>query len=94
MSADGIEVPQRYYTELRVCHANIPQHLLDHHLGITIGIGGRGGHILLIGHGVVAAVYRCAGRKDHRPAAILPHHPQEGQRTADVVVVVLQRLLY
>ena len=92
--ADGVEIPQRHRREVGVSRTDIPQDLFDHHLGIAIGIGRRGGHLLPVRHRVLTAVDRGAGGKDHGAAAVLPHHTQQRQCAAHVVLVVFQRLFH
>ena len=94
VSTDRVEIPQSHSRELRIGSANVPQNLFDHDLGVAIGIRCRGRHFLHVGSLIVAAVNGRTGGENYHVAVILPHDTQQGECTADVVLVVFQRLFH
>ncbi len=93
MRSDGVEVAEQHDIPLGVCRVEVGQDLLDHPLRPAIGVCGRLLRALLgEGQGIGLAVDRGGGAEDDVLAAVVPHHVDEGQRIAEVVRVVLDRL--
>ena len=79
MRPDGVEVPESHHAPLRIRRYQIPQELLDHDLGIAVGIGGGGGHILGVGHRIMYPVYGGGGGEYQLFAAVFAHSLQQQQ---------------
>ena len=93
VGADGVKVAQQHHAPLRVGGVQVAENLLDHHLGVAVGVGGGGGHPLFKGNRIVHAVDGGGGGKDNPLAAVLPHALAEHQGAGDIVVVIFQRLV-
>ena len=92
MRPDGVEVPECHHAPFRIRNHQIPQELLDHHLGVAVRVGGGGGHVLSVGHRVMYPVYGGRGGEYQLLAAILPHSLEQQQGAGQIVVIILQGL--
>ena len=91
----GVKVAQQDDVPFRVGFLDVHQHLLEHRLCPAVGIGTLTFRTVLGDgnlHGV--AVDSGAGGEDDVLAAILAHDIDQHQRAADVVLVILPRLLH
>ena len=94
VGADGVEVAKEHHIPLGVGLLNVGEHLLEHGLGLAVGVGdGALRAVLGDGHGLRRAVDGGGGGEDDVFEAVLAHHVHQHQRTADVVLVVLPGLL-
>ena len=74
VSADRIEISKQSDAPFPVGNCHIPEYLLDHHLGIAVGVGGGvGRHGLNIGDWVIHAVNGGRGGENYPLAAVGAH---------------------
>ena len=59
--ADRVEIAQQRDRPLVVGGVNVFEYLLDHQLGVAVGIGRAGGHILNVRYGIYRSVDCCGG---------------------------------
>ena len=95
MRADGVEVTQQHDVPLVVAHVQVGEHLLEHALGPSVGVGAVVlGALLGDRDELGLAVHRCAAGEHDVLHAMVARHIAQHQRAGDVVPVVLQRLLH
>ena len=86
----GIEIAQEDDLPGGIGNPEIPKDLLDHQLGAAVGIGGGKGKFLPYRNCSWIAVNSCGRTEDDPLDPTGSHHLAEGNRRADVVVIVIQ----
>ena len=95
MSADRIEVTEKNNGKLAICVAGVLEDLLDHVLGLTVGVGAvTNVHILGDRHRFGIAVNGCGRAKYKLVTAVLLHGFKKGKGRVEVVSVVKNGKLY
>lgn len=90
---DGVEVAQQHHVPLIVGVLHVDEHLLEHALGLTVGVGAVAlGAFLGDGDDGGVAIYCCRRREDDVLAAVAAHRVEEHKGGVHVVLVVLERL--
>ena len=93
MRASGIEIAQRCNAPLGIGLHQVCQTLLDDELGAAIGIGHRQRRIFRDRHAFGFAIDG-GGRTENQFAhAVLMQRAQQADRTGDVIVKIIQRLI-
>ena len=86
-----VEVAQQHHGPTRICLGDIAQHLLDHQLGATIGVGRRERKLLADGYGMWVTVDGGRRAEDQIEDAGLGHLFTQGQGRGYVVLIVGER---
>ena len=95
MSADGIEVTKQYHSPLRIGYKDIGQHLLQHALGLSIGVGNLTlGAFLGNRDKCRITVYGSRGTEHNILYVVLSHHVTENQSSGNIIIVILDGLAY
>ena len=93
MGSDGIEVAQKHHLPVVVGHIDILQHLLQHALGLAVGVRAFSLRALLRdGHKGRISVYGRRGAEHDVLHAMLSHHIAEHQGSRDIIIVILDGL--
>ena len=88
-----VEVAQEAHIPLGIYLLQVRQHLLEHRLGLAVGVGAMAlGALLGDGDDGGVAIDGGRGREDDVLAAVLAHHVEQAEGAVHVVLVVFQRL--
>ena len=95
MGSDGVKVTKQHHLPLRIGYKDIRQHLLQHTLGLSIGIGNLTlGAFLGNGNKCRIAVYGSRRTEYDVLYAVVSHLIAENQGSGDIIIVILDGLAY
>ena len=95
VSTYRVEVSQEHHVPLLVSLLHIHQHLLQHRLRLSVGVGAMPLGALLRNRDDGRVAIHCSTRRENYVfAAMLAHHVKQHKRGIHIVLIVLQRFLH